>query len=108
MRRLAGSLFALTVLAGCSQNEEGKKAIADQCLSNGEAPEVCECLARTSAEKLDPALLEIVVLGSRGEDLLVSQRMEELTPDLQARFSLTIPQILRECGTQGYLAGGGS
>ena len=106
MRRLAGSLIALTALAGCSQNEEGKKAIADQCLINGEAPEVCKCLARTSADKLDPALFEIVVLGAKGEDLEVSQRMEGLTPDLQARFSLTIPQILRECGTQGYLAGG--
>jgi hypothetical protein len=108
MRRVAASLLVLSILAGCSQNEEGKKAIADQCLVNGEAPEVCECLAKTSAEKLDPALFEIVVLGAKGEDLLTAQRMEELTPDMQARFSLTIPQILRECGTQGYLAGGGS
>lgn len=106
MRRLAASLIALAALAGCSQNEEGKKAIADQCLANGEAPEVCDCLARTSADRLDPALFDIVVLGSKGEDLMVQQRMEELTPDLQAKFSLTIPQILRECGAQGYLAGG--
>ncbi len=106
MRRLAALLLCVGALAGCGQNEAGKAAIVDQCLANGEAPEVCDCLARTSAEKLDPALFDIVVLGARGEDLVVQQRMDELTPDLQARFTLIIPQILRECGAQGYLAGG--
>jgi len=106
MRRFAAILIALGALAGCSQNEEGKKAIADKCLANGDTPEVCECLAQRSAERLDPALFDIVVLGARGEDLVTTQRMDELTPDLKAKFSLTIPQILRECGAQGYLAGG--
>jgi len=106
MRRLAASLLCVAALVACSQNEAGKTAIVDQCLANGEAPDVCDCLARMSAEKLDPVLFDIVVLGAKGEDLVVQQRMEDLTPDLQARFSLTIPQILRECGAQGYLAGG--
>lgn len=106
MRRLAATFLTLALLAGCSQNEEGKKAIADQCLLNGESQAVCDCLATTSAERLDPPLFDIVVLGARGEDLLTTHRMEELSPELQAKFSLTIPQILRDCGAQGYLAGG--
>jgi hypothetical protein len=98
MRRLSATIVVLSVLAACSQNEEGKKAIVAQCVSNGDTPEVCDCLARNSAERLDQDLFDLVVMGARGEETEAAQRMEGLAPELQAKFSVLIPQILKDCG----------
>ena len=59
--------FAALGLAACSQNEVGKKVITEQCIAEGETVEVCECFAKTSNEKLDKELFDIVVLGAGPE-----------------------------------------
>lgn len=105
MRRLAVFLLVAGALGACGQNEAGKKAIAEQCIENGDTVEVCECLGEQSAEKLDAELFAIVVLGAQGEDLEAARRMDELSPDLQARFAAAIPDILKGCGAEGYVAG---
>lgn len=105
MRRVFASLAVLAALAGCARNEEGRKAIADQCAAGGGAPEVCECLATASSDRLDQELFDLVVLGAGGHEDQVAQRVEELTPELQAKFSVVVPEIIKTCGADAYLAG---
>jgi hypothetical protein len=92
-------------LAACSQNEHGKKVITEQCIAGGEAVEVCECLAKEADAKLDQDLFDIVVLGARGASEETEARMVELDPQARAKFAAAVPQIIRSCGGQGYLAG---
>lgn len=104
MRRLS-AIFPLVAVAGaalsgCSQNEHGKKVIAAQCIADGGMEDVCDCLAKTTAERLDPELFDMVVLGAQGEDLEAARIMEELPPELEAKFILTIPDIKRSCGVE--------
>ena len=79
MARLALLTLVALGLAACSQNEVGKKVITEQCIAEGETVEVCECFAKTSDEKLDKELFDIVVLGAQGEDIETAERIEELT-----------------------------
>lgn len=97
MRRLAASAILLVLLAGCNPNEKGIKVITEQCIADGEAVAVCECLGKTSAAKLDKDLFDMVVLGAQGAEQEVAGRMEELAPELKAKFAVVIPQIRREC-----------
>lgn len=105
MRRYAASLLALAAapLAGCSQNEQGKKVIEAQCIAGGGAEEVCACLAKTSSDRLDKELFDIVVLGAQGEDLETAERIEELSPELENKLTLVVPEIIKECGAESYL-----
>jgi hypothetical protein len=98
MRRLAALLAGFALLAACSQNEHGKRVITEQCIADGRPIEVCECLGRTTAERLEPELFDMVVLGAKGEDSETAARMEELSPERRAKFSVTIPEIMRTCG----------
>lgn len=102
MRRIARSLVAFTVLgalAGCSPNAQGIKVITEQCIADGEAIEVCECLGKTSSEKLDKDLFDMVVLGAQGAEQEVAGRMEDLAPEMKAKFVALIPQIRNTCDT---------
>jgi len=102
MARLALSLFALIVLAACSQNEAERKVIADRCVADGEAEPVCKCLADESAKKLDGELLGIVVLGAKGEDKETDALIKELPKDKQLLFQATMRDVARGCGATDY------
>lgn len=108
MRRIAITLAMLTGFAGlaaCNPNEPGMKVIARQCLAGGQAEEVCDCLSKQSAQRLDKDLFEMVVLGAQGEEAEVVARMEELPPELKTKFTVVIPDIRRECGYDDQLPG---
>lgn len=99
------TMVALAALAGCSQNDVSRKVIAEQCIAEGETIEVCECFAKTSAEKLDKDLLDIVVLGAQGEDGETEKLMQELSPSQKAHFTAAVREVISSCGGEGYLAG---
>ena len=105
MRRYAAKLLALAVLAlaACSQNEQGRKTIEAQCIAGGGAEDVCACLAKTSAERLDKEIFDIVVLGAQGEDIETAERIAELPPALENEMSTVIPEIIKSCGAESYL-----
>lgn len=98
MWRLAASLSVLAALGACSVREPGRKAILDQCIAGGMAEAVCECLATTSAEKLDEELFDVVVAGAKGEEQVAAAKLAELSPEMEARFSVLIPAIQQQCG----------
>lgn len=102
---LAAPLMAALALAACSQNEVGKKVIAEQCIAEGETVEVCECFAKTSDEKLDKEMFDIVVLGAQGEDGETERLMQDLSPAQKAHFSAAVREVISACGGEGYLAG---
>lgn len=99
MRRvLAFPMFLAGVLAGCDAVEESRRAIEESCIANGESAEICACLARESAERLDPAVLELMVMGAKGEPRQASERARTLAPTLQTQLALDVPVIMAECG----------
>ena len=103
MRRIAVSsgvviLLCGSLLAGCSPNEQGKKVITEQCIADGEAIEVCDCLAAASSDKLDKPMFDMVVLGAQGAEAEVAGRMEELAPELRTKFAVVTGEISRQCG----------
>lgn len=101
MRRLAVSLLVLAALAACSAREPGRKAILDQCVAGGVPEAVCECLATNSAEKLDQELFDVVVAGAKGDEQEATAKLDELSSEMKARFSVLIPSIRGECGADG-------
>jgi hypothetical protein len=108
MRAYAVTYLALAaaMLAACSQNEQGKKTIEAQCIAGGGAEDVCACLATTSAERLDKELFDIVVLGAQGEDIETSERIAELSPEIENKLTLVVPEIIKSCGAESYLVPG--
>ena len=106
MARLLLIGIAALGLAACSQNEVGKKVITEQCIAEGETVEVCECFARTSDEKLDKELFDIIVLGAQGEDSETEKMIEELSSQQKAKLSAVAREVITTCGAEGYLAGG--
>lgn len=106
MARLPLLALVALGLAACSQNEVGKKVIAEQCIAEGETVEVCECFAKTTDEKLEKDLFDIVVLGAQGEDGETEKLMQELSPSQKAQFAAGVREVIATCGAQGYLAGG--
>jgi len=106
MARLARIALAVAGLAACSQNEAGKKVIAEQCIAEGETVEVCECFAKVSDQKLDKELFDIVVLGAQGEDSETEKMVEELAPALKGKLAVAVREVINTCGAEGYLAGG--
>lgn len=114
MRRYAASLpvrvalaLAAVGLAACSsENEQSRKVIEAQCIAGGGAEDVCACLGKTSAERLDRELLDIVVLGAQGEDVETAERIAELPPELENKLSVVVPEIIKQCGAESYLVTG--
>lgn len=106
MRRQVFLLLAFAAIGACSQNEQGKRVIEAQCIAGGGAEDVCACLAKTSAERLDKELFDIVVLGAQGEDLETAERIAELTPELEDKLTLVVPEIIKTCGAESYLVTG--
>lgn len=100
------ALVAVT-LAGCSPNAQGIKVITEQCIADGQAVEVCECLGKASAEKLDKPMFDMVVLGAQGAEAEVAGRMEELAPELRTKFAAMTQNISRQCsvGAAGDASG---
>jgi hypothetical protein len=103
MRRISISSFLLPALllgglAACSANQQGIKVITEQCIADGEAIEVCECLGKASAEKLDKPMFDMVVLGAQGAEQEVAGRMEELAPELKTKFAVVTREITQQCG----------
>ena len=97
MRRIAVISGVLVLLAGCSPNEQGIKVITEQCIAGGEAVEVCECLGKASAEKLDKPMFDMVVLGAQGAEQEVAGRMEDLAPELRTKFAVVTQEISAQC-----------
>ena len=104
MARLALLALVALGLAACSQNEVGKKVITEQCIAEGETVEVCECFAKTSDEKLDKELFDIIVLGAQGEDSETEKMIEELSNQQKAKLSAVTREVITTCGAEGYLA----
>ena len=94
----------LIALAACSQNGPGRAAIVDRCVTGGETPEVCQCLADQSSRKLDGDMFALVVLGAQGEEAETDLLMKEMPPDRQLKFSATMREIIGACGAQDYVA----
>jgi hypothetical protein len=105
MARLLVLAIAALALAACSQNERGRQIITEQCIAGGEQVEVCECFAKQADAKLDQPLFELIVLGARGQAEEADLAMQELEPQQKAKFSVVVPQIIKACGGEGYLAG---
>ena len=105
MARFTFIAIAGLALAACSQNEAGKKVITEQCIADGEAIEVCECIAKEADAKLEQGLFDIVVLGAQGSDLETARMISELDPQQQAKFTASVRQVLDGCSAEGYLAG---
>jgi hypothetical protein len=105
MARLPLITMVALALAGCSQNDVGRKVIAEQCIAEGETVEVCECFAKGSVEKLDKEMIDIVVLGAQGEDGETERLMQELSPSQKAHFTAAVREVISTCGGEGYLAG---
>jgi len=105
MARLPIITMVALALAGCSQNDVGRKVIAEQCIAEGETVEVCECFAKGSVEKLDKEMIDIVVLGAQGEDGETERLMQELSPSQKAHFTAAVREVISTCGGEGYLAG---
>ncbi len=99
------SMVALAAVAGCSQNDVSRKVIAEQCIAEGETIEVCECFAKTSAERFEKDMLDIIVLGAQGEDGETEKLMQELSPSQKAHFTAAVREVITTCGGEGYLAG---
>jgi hypothetical protein len=99
MKRLALVLlvFSAVAMSACSPRDAGRKAILDRCLAGAGDENVCGCQAKAAADKLDQELFDLVVLGAQGEEAEAAARVEELSPELQSRFSVLIPEIRREC-----------
>ncbi len=99
MRRvLALPMVFAGVLAGCDAVEESRRAIEESCIANGESVEICSCLARESAERLDPAVLDLMVMGAKGEPRQASERARALEPEQQSQLAIDVPVIMAECG----------
>lgn len=94
----------LIALAACSQNGPGRAVIVERCVTGGEAPEICQCLADQSSRKLDGEMFDLVVLGAQGDEAETDLMMQEMSPDRQAQFGSTMREIIRACGAQGYVA----
>jgi hypothetical protein len=105
MARRFLAFAALAALTACSQDGPGRAAIVDRCVAGGETPEICKCLADSSSQKLDDDMFELVILGAQGEQAKTDQRLKEMSPERQTRFTLSMREIVRGCGAQGYLAG---
>ncbi len=99
MRRVlaATALFA-GLLAGCDPMEANRRAIEEACVSNGESQEVCSCLARESADRLDPTVVDLMVMGAKGESRQASARAKLLEAPLQTQLAVDVPAIMAECG----------
>lgn len=100
MWRLIGAIFVFAGLGACDQTEASRKAIEAECLEGGDSPEVCTCLARQSIERLDPALVELVVLGAQGRQAEASEKLEALESHLQSEFGSEVPAIMSACGVE--------
>ena len=99
MRRvLAFPMVLAGVLAGCDAVEESRREIEALCIANGEAVEICACLARESAERLDPEVLDLMIMGAKGEPRQASERARTLKPDQQSQLAIEVPVIMAECG----------
>lgn len=99
MRRVLASAFGLvSLLGGCDAVEANRRTIEDSCLANGETVEVCACLARESAERLDPAVLELIAMGAKGEARDASEKSRTLDPPLRSQFAIEVPAIMAACG----------
>lgn len=99
MRRvLAFPILLAGVLAGCDAVEESRRAIEESCIANGEPAEICSCLATESAERLDPAVLDLMVMGAKGEPRQASERARALSPTLQTQLAVDVQLIMAECG----------
>lgn len=92
------AVLAFALLAACSQNDEGRKAIADRCVADGGTDEVCKCLADESAKRLDQDMFDIVVLGAQGDDKETEIQIGELAKDRQIIFSAKVEGVRRGCG----------
>lgn len=106
MKRPALVLLVLATLgaAACSPRDAGRTAILERCLAGAGEEKVCDCQARASADKLDQELFDLVVLGAKGEEAEAAARAEELSPEMQGRLSLLIPEIKQECESAAALS----
>lgn len=99
MRRVVASSFVFAgLLAGCDAVEANRTAIEESCLANGDTPEVCSCLASETAERVDPAVLDLIAIGARGETREASERIKALDAPLRSQLSIEVPAIMAECG----------
>lgn len=99
MRRVLASILGfICLLGGCDAVEANRRTIEDSCLANGDGAEVCACLARESAERLDPAVLDLVVLGAKGQSRGASEKARSLDPALRMQLAVDVPAIMAECG----------
>ncbi len=99
MRRvLVSTLGVIGLLGGCDAVEANRKVIEESCVANGETAEVCSCLARESADRLDPAVLELIAMGAKGEGREASEKSRALDSPLRSQFAVEVPAIMEACG----------
>lgn len=99
MRSAIVSAILLSVcLAACDAVEESRRTIEQACRDNGDPADVCDCLGRESALRLDPQILSLMVMGARGDSREASERARMLDPAIQSQLAVEVPAIMTECG----------
>jgi hypothetical protein len=99
MRSLVVSAILMSVcLAACDAVEESRRTIEQACRDNGDPAEVCDCLGRESALRLDPQILGLMVMGARGDSREASEKARMLDPAIQSQLAVEVPAIMAECG----------
>jgi hypothetical protein len=97
------ALVGLMLPAACSQDGPGRAVITDRCVASGQTPEICKCLADQSAQKLDPEMFDVVVLGASGQVNASERLLRDIGPDRQNRFTALTRDIARACDADEYL-----
>ncbi len=96
---IVAAVLAVGLMSGaCSVDDTGRKAIIDACLKGGQPDDVCTCLAKESARRLDKPMYEVVVLGAQGNEIETDRIMATLTPAAAQKFASTTQSIARTCG----------
>jgi hypothetical protein len=91
-------------VAGCSGAGENRRVIAETCVKDGGASEMCDCLARQSVKVLDKPALEAVVMGAQGQHAEADRLMAAFTPADNAKFRSAMQGIVQSCGADAYVS----
>jgi thioredoxin-like negative regulator of GroEL len=87
----------LLLLAGCSK----AGIVEKRCVADGEAREVCSCLAKTTEKAVDLRMYQVIVLGAEGKTDEAQALYNSLPPDLQVASSQAVRAAREQCRAKG-------
>jgi hypothetical protein len=106
MRRFTVMMAAVLAgaAAGCSGAGDNRRIIAETCVRDGGAEDMCDCLARQSVKELEKPALEAVVLGAQGQYGEADRAMAAFSPEDNAKFRTDMQGIVQTCGADDYIS----